>query len=390
MRRICWLTLGTENGYPRSMEMQMGYEVFAELDERDHEQVVFCNDKESGLKAIIGIHNTTLGPALGGCRMYPYASEKDALIDVLRLSRGMTYKAGIAGLNLGGGKAVIIGDPKSDKSEMLWRAMGRFIAGLNGRYITAEDSGTTMADMEMMRMETNWVVGISRALGGSGDPSPVTALGVFSAMRAAVEKQLETSSFDGLTVALQGVGHVGYHLVGHLVDAGAKVVVADVDVDAVRKVIADYRVEAVAPEEIHAQECDIFAPCAMGGGLNEKTIPELKCTVVAGAANNQLREEKADGARLVERGILYTPDFVVNAGGLINVANELEGYNQERALNQARGVYDILKRVFQLSADEGIPTYEAANRLAMARIESLGRIRRTFTGAQAPAKVRWS
>ena len=248
----------------------------------------------------------------------------------------MTYKAGIAGLNLGGGKAVIIGDPKSDKSEMLWRAMGRFIAGLNGRYITAEDSGTTMADMEMMRMETNWVVGISRALGGSGDPSPVTALGVFSAMRAAVEKKLETSSFKDLTVALQGVGHVGYHLVGHLVDAGAKVVVADVDVDAVRKVIADYRVEAVAPEEIHAQECDIFAPCAMGGGLNEKTIPELQCTVVAGAANNQLREEKADGARLVERGILYTPDFVVNAGGLINVANELEGYNQERALNQAR------------------------------------------------------
>jgi len=239
----------------------------------------------------------------------------------------------------------------------------------------------------MMRMETNWVVGISRALGGSGDPSPVTALGVFSAMRAAVEKKLETSSFEGLTVALQGVGHVGYHLVGHLVDAGAKVVVADVDVDAVRKVIADYRVEAVAPEEIHAQPCDIFAPCAMGGGLNEKTIPELQCSVVAGAANNQLREEAADGARLVERDILYTPDFVVNAGGLINVANELEGYNQERALNQARGVYDILKRVFQLAADESIPTYEAANRLAMERIESLGRIRRTFTGAQAPARV---
>ena len=366
----------------------MGYQVFEELDQRDHEQVVFCRDEVSGLRAIIGIHSTTLGPALGGCRMYPYASEKDALIDVLRLSRGMTYKAAVAGLNLGGGKAVIIGDPKKHKSEALWRAMGRFIEGLGGRYITAEDSGTSMSDMEYMRMETNWVVGISRALGGSGDPSPVTALGVFSAMRAAIEKKLGTSSFEGMTVAVQGVGHVGYHLVGHLADAGAKVFVADLDLDSVRKVIHDHRAEAVAPEEIHQVPCEIFAPCAMGGGLNETSIPELNCKIVAGAANNQLREEKADGMRLVERDILYAPDFVVNAGGLINVANELEGYNQERALSQASGVYEILERVFAHAESNNMPTYKAANEVAMKRIESLARIRQTFTGVNKPARVR--
>lgn len=356
------------------------FEVFDELARRDHEQVIFCRDEVSGLKAIIGIHNTVLGPALGGCRMYPYKSEREAVIDVLRLSRGMTYKAAVTGLNLGGGKAVVIGDPKKDKSEVLWRALGRFIEGLNGRYITAEDAGTALEDMEHIRMETSWVVGISRALGGSGDPSPVTALGVFSSLRAAVEEQLQRSSFEDLRVAVQGVGHVGSHLVGHLVRSGAKVVVADVDKESVARVLEQYKgVEAVDPDRIYDVECDVFAPCAMGGSINQDTIPRLKCSIVAGAANNQLGDEKIDGQALVDRNILYAPDFVVNAGGLINVANELEGYNQERALNAAEGIYNILLRVFERAKRDNIPTWRAANNLAMDRIEAVGRLRRTWT-----------
>lgn len=357
------------------------YAVFEEIGKRDHEQVVFCRDERSGLRAIVGIHNTVLGPALGGCRMYPYATERDALIDVLRLSRGMTYKAAVTGLNLGGGKCVVIGDPKKDKSELLWRALGRFLEGLGGRYITAEDAGTSTEDMEHIRMETSWVVGISRSLGGSGDPSPVTALGVFSGLRACVEEKLDRSSYDGLRVAVQGCGHVGIHLVGHLVNAGAKVVVADVDLEAVRRTIDTYNVEAVEAEAIYDVDCDVFAPCAMGGILNEDTIARLKCSIVAGAANNQLRVEKDDGARLADRGILYAPDFVINAGGLINVANELEGYNQERALTQADGVYGVLRRVFERAKADNIPMWRAANNLAMDRIESIGRIRRTWTGS---------
>ena len=358
----------------------IGYEVFEELGKRDHEQVVFCRDETSGLRAIIGIHNTVLGPALGGCRMYPYASERDALIDVLRLSRGMTYKAAVAGLNLGGGKAVIIGDPKSDKSEILWRAFGRYLEGLGGRYITAEDSGTTMEDMEMIRLETTHVTGISRSIGGSGDPSPVTAFGVFSGMRAAIEERFGTSSFSGLKIAVQGVGHVGYHLVGHLVKAGAKVTIADIELENVRKTVADFSVHAVAPEEIYDQDCDVFAPCALGAIINEETIPRLKCKLVAGASNNQLRDEQADATRLSDKNILYAPDFVINAGGLMNVAKELEGYNQERALKQAEGIYVIMKRVLERANKDNIRTFRAANNLAMERIELVGQIRRTCTG----------
>lgn len=365
------------------MTDEISYEVFPELQRRDHEQVIFCRDEVSGLRAIIGIHNTVLGPALGGCRMYPYASEREALVDVLRLSRGMTYKAAVSGLNLGGGKCVVIGDPKKDKSELLWRALGRFIEGLSGRYITAEDAGTGLKDMEHIRMETSWVVGISRALGGSGDPSPVTALGVFSGLRAAIEEKFQRQSFDGLRVAVQGVGHVGSHLVGHLTRAGAKVVIADVDKEAVARVRDSYKVEAVDPDAIYDVECDIFAPCAMGGSINPSTIGRLKCSVVAGAANNQLADETRDGVALAERNILYAPDFVINAGGLINVANELEGYNQERALNQAEGVYEIMRRVFERAKRDNIPTWRAANNLAMDRVEAVGRLRRTWTGAGA-------
>lgn len=363
------------------------FSVFDQLAKRDHEQVVFCRDASTGLRAIVGIHNTVLGPALGGCRMYPYKSEDEALTDVLRLSRGMTYKAAVSGLNLGGGKAVIIGDPKKEKSEAMWRAFGRFVEGLNGRYITAEDAGTSVGDMEFIRMETSHVVGISRALGGSGDPSPVTALGVFAGMRAAIEKQLGKTSFAGLRVAVQGVGHVGYHLVGHLVRGGAKVVVSDVDDECVKSTATDFKVEVVTPERIYGIDCDIFAPCAMGGILNEATIPQLKCSVVTGAANNQLRDEKSDGARLADRKILYAPDFVVNAGGLINVANELEGYNQERALAQAEGIYDILKRVFVRADADKVPTYSAANSLAMERIDAISGARRSYTGTRTGGRA---
>ena len=359
---------------------ETGYQVFEELGKRDHEQVIFCRDEVSGLRAIIGIHNTVLGPALGGCRMFPYASERDALIDVLRLSRGMTYKAAVAGLNLGGGKAVIIGDPKVDKSEILWRAFGRYLEGLGGRYITAEDSGTTMDDMEMIRLETRHVTGISRSVGGSGDPSPVTAFGVFSGMKAAVEERFGRSDFRGLKIAVQGVGHVGYHLVGHLVEAGARVVVADIDLENVRKAVTDHGVEAVSPEEIYDVECDVFAPCAMGAIVNEATIPRLTCKLIAGAANNQLRDEAIDAVALGDRKILYAPDFVINAGGLMNVAKELEGYNQERALNQAASIYSIMKRVLERAKKHNIHTFRAANNLAMDRIELVGQVRRTCTG----------
>lgn len=348
---------------------------------RDHEQVVYCHDAASGLRAIIAIHNSTLGPALGGCRMFPYASEQDALIDVLRLSRGMTYKAAVAGLDLGGGKCVVIGDPKKDKSELLWRALGRFIEGLGGRYITAEDSGTSMADMEMIQRETRHVVGISRSLGGSGDPSPVTALGVFQGLRATVEEHLGRSDLSGLSVAVQGVGHVGYHLVGHLVTAGCKVTICDVDMGSVKATLDAYSgVEAVEPDKIYDVDCDIFAPCAMGGIVNSQTIPRLKCSVIAGAANNQLADEKTDAAALMERNIFYAPDFVVNAGGLINVSAELGGYNQERALKQAEGIYDICRDIFQRAKSSNAPVHAAANEIAMDRISNLHRMRRTYTG----------
>jgi leucine dehydrogenase len=234
--------------------------------------------------------------------------------------------------------------------------------------------------MELLRMETSHVVGISRALGGSGDPSPVTALGCFAGMKACIEEKLGKSSFEGLRVAVQGAGHVGYHVVGHLVRAGAKVVVCDVDEEAIKNTVNDFRVEAVNPDEIYDVDCDIFAPCAMGGIVNHNTIPRLKCSIIAGAANNQLGEEKGDGARLADRDILYAPDFVINAGGLINVANELEGYNQERALSQAEGIYDILRAVFERAKKNNVPTYRAANNVAMDRIEAIGRTRRTYTG----------
>lgn len=265
--------------------------VFESMDKKEHEQVVFCNDPDTGLKSIIAIHNTDIGPALGGCRMWNYESEEAALKDVLRLSRGMSYKAAIANLNLGGGKSIIIGDAKKDKSEILFRSFGRFVEGLGGRYITAEDVGTSVRDMEWVRMETQYVTGISRALGGSGDPSPVTALGTFVGMKATVKKQLGKDNLGGLTVALQGVGHVGYYLCKHIHENGGKLIVTDIYDKNVNRVVNDFNAVAVKPDEIYKQNVDIYAPCALGATLNDETIPQLNCSIIAGAANNQLEIE---------------------------------------------------------------------------------------------------
>lgn len=348
-----------------------------------HEQVAIYSDPSSGLRAIVAIHSTVLGPALGGCRMFPYASEADALHDVLRLSEGMTYKAALAGLNLGGGKAVVWGHPKKDKSERLWRAFGRFLQGLGGRYITAEDVGTTLDDMELIRHETAHVVGTSRALGGSGDPSPVTALGVYAGMRAAVEAAFDGASLAGKHVAVQGCGNVGHHLVGHLVRAGAQVSVADLDAEAIARTVRAFGVAEVLPQDITTLTCDVFAPCALGAVLNPASIAALRCRVVAGAANNQLRDEQADGAALAARGIVYAPDYAINAGGLINVANERAGYDAERAIAQAQRIYGRTHDILARAAREGVPTAAAAACLAQERIAAIGTMRRTVTRAGA-------
>ena len=340
-----------------------------------HEEVVYFNDPSSGLRAIIAIHSTALGPALGGTRFYPYSSEDAALQDVLRLSRGMTYKAAAAGLDLGGGKAVIIGDPKRSKSEELLRAYGRFVESLGGRYIAAEDMGTTRDDMDLVRRETRFVTGVSPSMGGSGDPSPITAYGVYLSMLACAEEAWREHSLRGRRVAVQGVGKVGYPLVKLLVeDGGANVTVSDIDVDSVAAAVRDFGVETVPADRIHALECDVFAPCALGGIINDKTLHELRCGVVAGSANNQL-ERPDHGNALAELGILYAPDFVANAGGLINVADELQGYQPERAKASVQSVYRKLREVFTIAREDHISTAEAADRFAESRLDRISRMR---------------
>ncbi len=352
--------------------------VFDEMKAKEHEQVVYCYDRVSNLKAIIAIHNTILGPALGGCRMWPYENEDEALHDALRLSRGMTYKSAAAGLNLGGGKAVIIGDAKSMKSETLFRAFGRFVQSLAGRYITAEDVGTTVSDMEWVRMETDHVTGFARALGGSGDPSPVTAFGVYHGMRAAMEKAFGSDSMQGRTIALQGVGQVGFYLIGHLLAAGAKVVAADIDEEKIKRAATQYETLTFVPSsEIYDVDCDIFAPCAMGGTVNAKTIPRMRAKIVAGCANNVLGNEDTDCSILEERKILYVPDFVINAGGLINVSNELEGYNRKHAIGKAAGIFDIVSQLLTIAENEKISTLKAANAMAERRIAAIANLKRT-------------
>lgn len=362
--------------------------IFSEMNSKNHEQVVFCNDPDTGLKSIIAIHNTTIGPALGGCRMWDYRSENDALKDVLRLSRGMSYKAAIAQLNLGGGKAVIFGDSKRDKSEILFRSFGRFVQGLGGRYITAEDVGTTVKDMEWVRMETQYVTGISRALGGSGDPSPVTAFGTFIGMKATVKKQLGRDSLSGLKVSIQGVGHVGYHLCEYLHMEGVEIFAADIDQQSLKKVSDEFNATIVNPDEIYDLDVDIYAPCALGATINDGTIPKIKASIIAGAANNQLEDESTHGQQLKDKGILYAPDYAINAGGLINVANELDGYNRDRAFNQAEGIYETLMTIFATADEENIPTNEAAEKVAIKRMKNVSKLRNVFIPQQNPMRKR--
>ena len=353
--------------------------VFENMDSRGHEEVVFCQDKDTGLKAIIAVHNTTIGPALGGCRMWMYDTEDDALKDVLRLSRGMSYKAAIAGLNLGGGKAVIIGDSKKDKNEILFRSFGRFVQGLAGRYITAEDVGTSVKDMEWVRMETQYVTGISRALGGSGDPSPVTALGTCSGMKATVKKHLGKDSLFGLSVGVQGVGHVGYHLCRYLSREGANLYVTDMEESALKRVVDEFGAQVIGMDDIYDADLDIYAPCALGATLNDETIPNLKCSIIAGAANNQLKKEDVHAQMLKDRGILYAPDYAINAGGLINVANEIEGYNRERAFHQAEeGIYDTLMTIYQRSEEDDVTTHTAASTVAEKRMEDVAKLKNVY------------
>ena len=348
--------------------------MFEQVAKMGHERILICSNPEVGLKAIIAVHSTVLGPGLGGVRMWNYENEEAALTDVLRLSRAMTYKAAAAGLNLGGGKAVIIGDAKKQKSEALFRSFGRFVDSLGGNYIAAEDVGTDMEDMELVFTETRWCTGVSPSHGGSGDPSPVTAYGTLQGIKAAVKWRYSSTEMRGRSVAVQGLGSVGHHLAGYLAQEGAKVFGCDIDADAIEQA-RQLGVEIVPPDQIFEVECDIFAPCALGAVLNDQSIPRLKCQIVAGAANNQLADDKRDSELLEQRGILYAPDFVINAGGLINVYNELlGGYNRERALRMTRGIYLNLTRVFETAKREGITTAVAADHVAEERIATVRKL----------------
>ncbi len=347
--------------------------IFDELNEMGHERLLFCHDEAAGLRAIIAIHSTRLGPGLGGTRMWPFASEEEAIIDVLRLSRGMTYKAAVAGLDLGGAKAVIIGDSKRDKNETLLRSFGRFVDSLAGSYITAEDVGTSEADMEIVRQETRWATGVSPEHGGGGDPSPVTAYGVLHGLRAAVAWRFGDGSLEGRTVAVQGLGSVGYHLARYLHDEGARLYGADIDPEATARARDELGAEIVGVDEISEVECDVLAPCALGASLNDRTIPRLRCPIVAGGANNQLHRSAIHGQALFDRDILYAPDYVINAGGMINVYTEFRGdYDREKALEATRAIFDNATRVFEISKAEGIPTHVAADRLAERRLDAAG------------------
>jgi leucine dehydrogenase len=349
-------------------------QIFEKIQEHDHEQVVYCYDPASGYKGIIAIHNTTLGPALGGTRFWNYESDQEALTDVLRLSRGMTYKSAAAGLNLGGGKSVIIGDPKIKRREMIFRAHGRFVESLKGRYITAEDVGTSVEDMDYVHMETEYVTGLA---GRSGDPSPVTAYGTYRGIKAAAKAKYGNDDLDGLTVAVQGTGHVGYFLCEDLASEGAKLIVTDIDEERVQRIVDEFGADAVEPDEIYGVEAEVFAPCALGAVVNDDTLPEFKFDIIAGAANNQLAEER-HGKELKDRDILYAPDYVINAGGVINVYGELNGWSLERSKRKAGEIYDTLEQLFELADDEGLPTSEAADRVAERRIQQVGDMHRTW------------
>tara|TARA_B100001758_G_scaffold247464_1_gene265383 strand:+ start:21420 stop:22511 length:1092 start_codon:yes stop_codon:yes gene_type:complete len=336
----------------------------------EHEQVVFCQDIETGLKAIIAIHNTNLGPALGGTRMWSYDNECDALNDVLRLSRGMSLKAAISGLDLGGGKAVIIGDSKTQKTEALMRKFGQYVESLGGRYITAEDVGMSTKDMQYVRMETKHVTGIPESMGGSGDPSPFTAFGVYMGMKASAKYKWGSDSLQGKTVVVQGVGHVGENLVKHLYNEQANVIINDIDERRLEVLSEEYGASIVRGDSIFDLDMDIYAPCALGATINPGTLNRLNCEIIAGAANNQLADELRDGQICRDKGIVYAPDFLINAGGLINVYSEINGYDRERSMNQTREIYNTTLNILKKAELESITTHAAALEIAEQRIKN--------------------
>lgn len=352
--------------------------IFGQITTMGHEQLVVCHDQATGLKAIIGIHNTILGPALGGTRMWPYASEKEAITDVLRLSRGMTFKNSLAGLNLGGGKAVILGNPQL-KNEAFLRRFGRFIESLGGRYVTAEDVNMNTADMEYIRMETRHVAGLPQVKGGSGDPSPVTAFGTYMGMKAAAKKAFGSDSLQGKKIGVQGVGQVGKYLIEYLIKEGSEVLVTDIFEDKLKQVAKATGAVAVDPNLIYDLEMDIYAPCALGATVNDETIDRLKCRVIAGAANNQLKDEEKHGKILMEKGIIYAPDFLINAGGVINVGAEYLGdYHKDIVLKQTEKIYDTCLSILNKAETEKIPAQQAAIEAAKARIEAMGKVKLPF------------
>ena len=344
--------------------------VFGQLSFDNHEQIVFCNDEDTGLKAIIGIHNTTLGPALGGTRMWQYTNEWEALNDVLRLSRGMTYKSAITGLNLGGGKAVIIGDAKTQKNDALMRKFGEYVNSLSGRYITAEDIGMETRDMDVIREVTPHVTGVSEAIGGSGNPSPVTAYGVYMGMKAAAKYRFGTDNLEGKKVLVQGVGHVGETLVKHITDEGAKVILNDINEARLEELSKKYGANVVLGNDIYGLDVDIYAPCALGATVNDQSIAQLKAKVIAGAANNQLANELKHGKLLREKGIAYAPDFLINAGGIINVYAEVVGYDKAESIKRTENIYNTTLDIFNLADKESITTHQAAFNIAQARIDA--------------------
>ncbi|MBA3646391.1 MAG: Glu/Leu/Phe/Val dehydrogenase [Gemmatimonadaceae bacterium] len=338
--------------------------LFDTLATMGHEEVVLCSDPSCGYRGIIAVHSTKLGPALGGTRFWQYASDDEAITDALRLSRGMTYKNAVAGLNLGGGKSIIMGDNRTNDREKIFRAHGRFVESLGGRYITAEDVGTSTADMDFVHLETGHVAGLA---GKSGDPSPVTAHGVFRSVQASAKEKWGSDDLSGKKVSIMGCGHVGQYLAGELHGAGAQLIISDIDPERAKKVASATGAKIVEGDAIFSADADIFAPCALGGIINDKTIPMLKVEIVSGGANNQLLEER-HGDILTEKGILYAPDYVANAGGVINVYGEVSGWDAQRALDKADDIYDTILKVFDISKKEGIPTYRAADRLAEQRL----------------------
>lgn len=354
--------------------------VIGHMADMDHEEILFCHDKATGLKAIIAVHNTVLGPALGGTRMWTYATETEAITDVMRLSRGMTYKAAAAGLNLGGGKAVIIGDSRTEKTEAKLRRFGQFVNDLGGKYYTAEDVGMSSRDMELIGMHTKFVTGLPEYMGGSGNPSPVTAYGVYSGMKAAAKFAFGSDNLSGKKIAVQGCGSVGQALVGYLVKEGANVFVNDIFEDKVAETVKTYGVTGISTEELFHGAFDIYAPCALGATVNDETLSSMKVSVIAGAANNQLQDEEKHGRLVREKGIVYAPDFVLNAGGLINVyAEYLGNYHQKIALDKAENIYNVILRVLQNASADNITSLQAAKNLAERRIQEMSALKLPFT-----------